>query len=57
MTTYLSLIVLLVGVGLNSSGSPGFEICITIQLLFIFPDWTSSCWDLVLWEEVRLLGG
>ena len=33
---------LLAGVGLNSSGDPG---------------WVSSCWDLVLWKEVRLLVG
>ena len=34
--------VLLAGVGLNSSGDLG---------------WVSSCWDLVLWKEVRLLVG
>ena len=33
---------LLVGVGLNSSGDP---------------DGISLCWELVLWEEVRLLVG
>ena len=39
---HLFWIVLLAGVGLNSSGDPG---------------WVSSCWDLVLWKEVRLLVG
>ena len=39
---HLLWIMLLAGVGLNSSGDPG---------------WVSSCWDLVLWKEVRLLVG
>ena len=39
---HLFWIVLLAGVGLNSSGDPG---------------WVSSCWDLVLWKEVGLLVG
>ena len=39
---HLFWIMLLVGVGLNSSTDP---------------DRDSSCWGLVLWEEVRLLVG
>ena len=58
MTTYLSLIVLLVGVGgWIVQGVLGLKLGLLFSFYSFFPDWTSSCWDLVLWEEVRLLGG